>query len=118
MSNTTSSPYSQVHGRIRVRSNHDTIETRIGERIEPQPNGCWLYRGHTNKYGMTSTRVDGKVFGFGVHRFVYETLVGDIPDGYHIHHECETPGCCNPAHLVALSPTDHYGRHAEMRAAS
>jgi hypothetical protein len=41
--------------------------------------------------------------------------VGEIPEGHHLHHTCETPGCCNPAHLEPLSPGDHVRKHRDSR---
>ncbi len=86
-------------------------EARVGQRIEPQPNGCWLYDGEPDEYGRV-------YLGHGVrkvaHVFVYETLVGPVPRGHHLHHECETPGCCNPEHLTPLLPNQHKAEH-ELR---
>lgn len=87
----------------------ETIEARIGRRVQVQADGCWLYRGESERYGRhRDARADVNV---AVHRFVYETLVGPIPDGHHLHHDCETPGCCNPAHLTPLKPKEHKRRH-------
>ena len=29
-----------------------TPEERFGARVEPQPNGCWLYNGEPNTYEL------------------------------------------------------------------
>ena len=100
-----------VHGH---RSGDNNIETTIGRNVTVLPSGCWAYRGDLTRYG----NLDSKAGRIIVHRFVYETLVGPIPDDHHLHHECENPGCCIPAHLVPRSPGDHRRRHAEMRRAS
>lgn len=91
--------------------NDDNHETRIGRRIQPQPNGCWIYGDDPDKYGSDRKLV------VRVHRFVYETLVGPIPKGHHLHHKCQTPACCNPAHLEPLSPDEHAKAHKDLRAA-
>ena len=96
------------------QSGDNNTETTIGSRVTVMPNGCWAYNGNLSQYGNTSSS-QGSI---RVHRFVYETLVGPIPDDHHLHHECENPGCCNPSHLIPLSPGDHKRRHAEMRRAS
>lgn len=103
-----------------VRARHgadDSSEARFGKRVAPMPNGCWAYNGDLTKYGrFTPTRTGGMSREAMVaHRFAYETLVGPVPDGCHLHHECENPGCVNPAHLVPLSPAEHAARHAELR---
>lgn len=95
----------------------ESPERRFGERVAPLPNGCWAYNGNLTAYGsFTLSKRNGMAReSIAAHRFAYETLVGPIPDGHHLHHECENPGCVNPAHLVALTPADHSARHAEMR---
>lgn len=87
--------------------NDSNVESRIGRNITPQPNGCWLYGTDPDKYGLDRVAVGT------VHRFVYETLVGAIPDGHHLHHKCKTKACCNPAHLEPLTPAEHAAAHAE-----
>ena len=44
-------------------------------------------------------------------RHVYETHVGPIPDGAHIHHTCGNGWCVEPTHLEALSPRQHFEAH-------
>jgi hypothetical protein len=84
-------------------------EARIGQHIEPQADGCWLYKGKREDY------VTAPSMAQPLHRWVYETLVGPIPEGMWLHHECETKGCCNPAHLTPMSPSDHVSHHAALR---
>lgn len=92
----------------------DTFEGRLGRLIEPQPNGCWLYRGGLSAgYGYASEH-DRTII---VHRFVYETLVGPIPPDAVLHHTCETKACCNPAHLTPMLNGDHVSHHAQQRKA-
>lgn len=99
------------HERGLLRDARLTDEEIVGSRITVRPDGCWAYNGDITDYRRTRTRSGV----FSIHRFVYETLVGPIPDDHHLHHECENPGCCNPAHLVPLTPGDHRRRHAEMQ---
>lgn len=93
--------------RKRGAANDDNAETRIGRHVKPQPDGCWLYNGKTDRYGRA--RVAGE--DVPVHRFVYETLVGPIPFDCDLHHKCETPGCCNPEHLAPLTRREHKRLH-------
>jgi hypothetical protein len=90
-----------------------SVEARIGRRVQVQPNGCWLYNGSADDYGTTS--IEGRQVR--VHRFVYEALVGPIPEGHHVHHECETPGCCNPKHLRTMTPGQHRQHHTNKTTA-
>jgi len=96
---------------------HRTVDTRpsleliIGGKVKPNAKGCWIYNDNPHDYGQAVTRA-GTII---VHRFVYETLVGPIPQGYHVHHECGVRGCCNPDHLTAMSVGDHLSHHAQDR---
>jgi hypothetical protein len=108
-----SNPYdgltSSTHTSRRSKGADRSVEARIGKRIEPQSNGCWLWvAGKSGGYG---THAAARI----VHRFVYETLVGPIPEGHVLHHECETKDCCNPAHLTPMLPGDHTSHHARLR---
>lgn len=94
-----------------------SIETRIGEHIKPQPNGCWFYNGIGTEYHIVypTKGKRGDQHAVRAHRYVYETLVGPIPDGHELHHTCLNPGCCNPEHLVPLTPAAHKAEHAALR---
>jgi hypothetical protein len=103
---------------VRRFSADDSIEARIGRRIAVQPNGCWIFNGKSDQYGHQTITVNGHKYCLIVHRWMYELANGPIPDDHHVHHECKTPGCVNPLHLVALSAGDHARHHhAERRSA-
>ncbi len=74
---------------------------------------CWIVDGNEREYARLFSRVDGQQ---QAHRLVYAWLHPDenIND-MHIHHECERPGCINPAHLTAMTPSDHSAHHAHRR---
>ena len=42
-----------------------------------------------------------------VHRFVYERLVGKIPEGLQIDHLCRVRHCANPAHMEAVTQREN-----------
>lgn len=44
------------------------------------------------------------------HRAVYETFVGDIPDGMVLDHLCRTPSCVNPDHLEPVPQGENLRR--------
>jgi len=80
------------------------LENRLLEKFTVG-DGCWEWlrckhasgHGHIEDFGTTVP----------AHRAVYEMLIAPIPQGYHLHHICENPGCVRPSHLVPVLPSDH-----------
>ncbi len=83
----------------------------LQERIE-LVGECWLWRGsiNWNGYGVYVYREEGKLKSQGAHRFVYRLLVGEVPKGLVLDHQCDNRHCVNPMHLV---PETH--RHNVLR---
>ena len=97
---------------------HDTsMEERVGRHVVIMDNGCWAYNGQLDHYGQAhyGGTGHGGVFGVAAHRFVYETLVGDIPPGMELHHLCFNRGCVNPNHVTPLTIEEHGAIHEEIR---
>ena len=65
---------------------------------------CWLWTAGTNgNYGqfrMPSCKL-------GAHRVAWATIHGQIPAGLEVLHTCDTPLCCNPAHLFLGTQPDN-----------
>ena len=101
----------KMRGRQVKQDRGESAETRIGKQITPQPNGCWLWGNPDVK--RPNVTIHGK--RTSAYRFVYETLRGPVPEGHDLHHECETPLCCNPAHLKPMLPGDHIAHHHRER---
>jgi hypothetical protein len=58
---------------------------------------CWEWIGQRWKSGYGYLRPNRKIVS--AHRYIYEELVGPIPDGLDLLHSCDNPGCVNPDHL-------------------
>jgi hypothetical protein len=74
-----------------------SVRERIKRRIVVNENGCWIWQGCLNPAGYGN-------IGYGnrtglTHRVSYLVFVGEIPAGLTLDHLCDTPACCNPAHL-------------------
>ena len=79
----------------------------------PLPDECWIWDGHLNPKGYGRLNITG--FSAYAHRYAYETLVGPIPHGLDIHHRCERPACCNPAHMETVVHVEHpIGRQGQF----
>lgn len=92
-----------VHGKY---SKDCTPEMRFWGRIKIT-DGCWLWQGavNTTGYGMANWS-DGEK-NIVAHRLAYRMLVGEVPEGMRVCHTCDTPRCCNPAHMFLGTQKDN-----------
>lgn len=74
-------------------------EDRFWSKVK-KTDTCWLWTGVVTDKGY------GKFLSYRpkraavrVHRWAYENLIGPIPEGMLVCHDCDTPACCNPEHL-------------------
>lgn len=76
-------------------------EERFWARVDKSggPEACWRWMGAKTKDGYGHFR-NGSAFIYA-HRFSCEQTHGPLPAGYCACHRCDTPACCNPAHLFA-----------------
>ena len=71
---------------------------------------CWHWTGTTDGSGHGMFKVDLQ-WGQRAHRFAYEHLVGPIPEGHIVHHDCGNPACVRPEHLRPMTRGDHARLH-------
>ena len=74
----------------------------IADRIDATGD-CWEWTGYRNPSGYGCVGV-GYIVVL-VHRLVWETLVGPIPEDKNLDHLCRNPPCCNPDHLEPVTHT-------------
>ena len=58
---------------------------------------CWLWTGALDERGRGRVWHNGKIKLH--HRAIWEILIGPIPSGALLCHDCDNPTCGNPAHL-------------------
>ena len=66
---------------------------------------CWMWRGYTvmgrtHRYGQFTIGRKSQL----AHRYVYELLIGPIPEGFQVDHLCFQTLCVRPSHLEAVTP--------------
>ena len=78
-------------------------EDYLNQRLDKTAN-CWLWQGPVDKdgYGQCQSSKYGKQYRISrSHQLAYTVWVGKIPAGKIVCHHCDTPACCNSAHLYA-----------------
>jgi len=79
--------------------------------IHPTLGQCleWLGKRNDGRYGMFSigSRVDGSRKNVYAHRYAYQSVYGQIPDGLTIDHLCRNIICVHPAHLEAVTSREN-----------
>lgn len=66
---------------------------------------CWLFTGGTKNLGYGLFWLEGKMVL--AHRFSWELVNGQIPDGLCVLHQCDTRNCVRPDHLYLGTMADN-----------
>ena len=91
---------------IRYISGHyGRLSVEYVEESRGYETPCWIWQGGRNNSGYGS-----KARGMA-HRAYYEQEFGQVPEGWHLHHQCEVRECVNPSHLVPLTVEEHNRLH-------
>lgn len=68
---------------------------------------CLSHKPNRDGYVKVKIKENDKFKQRLLHRSIYEHVNGPLTPNYHVHHICEMKLCCNPAHLQALTDSDH-----------
>jgi hypothetical protein len=60
--------------------------------------GCWLWTGAVTPWGYGKLGRNNRTIV--AHRFMWQHVHGDIPEGMFVMHKCDVPACVNPQHLM------------------
>lgn len=93
---------------LRFRSKYApmiTPQEYIERSVVKDDAGCWIWQRSKQKRGYGTMQFKGKTMQ--AHRFSYQTLVGQIPEGMLVLHRCDVPLCINPEHLFLGTDEDN-----------
>ncbi len=80
---------------------------RVWLRVEPETNGCWIWKGYIGDGGYGLIVLDRRR---RVHRYLYEEFIGPVPDGLVLDHLCRVRHCVNPTHLEVVTQGENLRR--------
>lgn len=82
---------------------------------------CWIWTGARGSHGYGNfchETVNGKRKFKRAHRWSYEQLVGEIPEGLELDHTCEVLLCVNPDHLEPVTGKQNVNRASRHNASN
>lgn len=92
-----------------------TIEQRFWSKVDGgDVTTCWLWTASKDRKGYGRFGITAKLTRFA-HRWAYEQLIIEVPDGLVLDHLCRNTSCVNPWHLqpVTIAVNVRRGRQWE-----
>jgi hypothetical protein len=86
-----------------------TPEERFWPKVDAEGD-CWVWTKYRDKDGYGTFTAAGPGKSTRVHKFAWQTLVGEVPDGYELDHLCRNRPCCNPDHLEVVTHAENMRR--------
>src|SRR5215467_5176380 len=86
------------------------LAERLFDKVEVgDEDDCWEFTGAwRSRFGYGRIREGGTDSPcLQAHVAMYEMLVGPVPEGLLLRHECDNPPCCNPGHLHPGTAADN-----------
>lgn len=71
---------------------------------------CWIWTGAKTPYGHGNLNTGQPGHSRVAHRFGYEFMVGQVPDGLELDHLCRNPPCVRPEHLEPVTHLENVRR--------
>src|SRR5882762_10170598 len=100
--------------RVLATGTPEKRETGWRTMIVIQDDGCRRWDGSVTAAGYGSYTV-GPAKTWVAHRYVYQEVKGEIPDGLDLDHLCRFKRCVNPDHLEPVTRSENLLRHYASR---
>jgi hypothetical protein len=81
-----------------------TLNERFWSKVD-KTGDCWIWKGTKTRAGYGVKIINHKAYY--VHRLMWGSLNGEIPNGMEICHRCDNPPCIRPEHLFLGSQADN-----------
>jgi hypothetical protein len=91
----------------------DLMEHFLSKVIPDYEDDHWSLDAFLNNKGYHTISIGGGRKAYG-HVVAYELFVGPVPEGWDVDHQCDTPWCCNPDHLKAMTHSDNIRRAYQL----
>lgn len=87
------------------QSRSNRLEDLWNHVAKGSPDVCWLWQRWRDRDGYGAFSVGGRKYK--AHRLAFQLSTGIDPGELVVCHVCDTPSCCNPAHLFLGTQTEN-----------